>query len=81
MRIIAGKMRGSSLLITSGKNTRPLKDMAREAIFNLLKHSNKISFEIEKSNILDLYAGTGSFGLECLSRNAQNVSFVEKRSC
>ena len=78
MRIIAGKMRGSSLLITSGKNTRPLKDMAREAIFNLLKHSNKISFEIEKSNILDLYAGTGSFGLECLSRNAQNVSFVEK---
>ena len=35
MRIIAGKMRGSSLLITSGKNTRPLKDMAREAIFNL----------------------------------------------
>ena len=78
MRIIAGKMRGSSLLITSGKNTRPLKDMAREAIFNLLKHSNKISFEIEKSNILDLYAGTGSFGLECISRDAQKVSFVEK---
>ena len=78
MRIIAGKMKGSSLLMTSSKSTRPLKDMTRESIFNLLTHSNKISFQIEKSNVLDLYSGTGSFGLECLSRNAQNVSFIEK---
>ena len=40
-------------------------------------HSNKISIGIEKSNILDLYSGTGSFGLECISRNAKKVSFVE----
>ena len=78
MRIIAGNMKGSSLFMTSNKNTRPLKDMAREAIFNFLVHSNKISFQIEKSNVLDLYAGTGSFGLECLSRNAKKVSFIEK---
>ena len=77
MRIIAGKMKGVSLFITSNKSTRPLKDMVRENIFNLLMHSNKFSFQIEKSNILDLYSGTGSFGLECLSRNAENVCFVE----
>ena len=71
-------MKGSSLFMPLKKNTRPLKDMTRESIFNILTHSKKISFEIRKSNILDLYAGTGSFGLECISRDAQKVSFVEK---
>ena len=78
MRIIAGKMKGFSLFIPLDKRTRPLKDMVRESIFNLLIHSNKISFELEKSNILDLFSGSGSFGLECLSRKASFVSFVEK---
>ena len=78
MRIIGGKMKGSSLFIPLNKNTRPLKDLARESIFNLLAHSKKISLELKKSNILDLYAGTGSFGLECISREAGNVYFVEK---
>ena len=77
MRIIAGKMKGSVLYLTKNKNTRPLKDIARESIFNLLKHSSKISFKFEKSNILDLYAGTGSFGLECISRDAKSVFFIE----
>jgi 16S rRNA (guanine966-N2)-methyltransferase len=61
------------------KNTRPLKDLARESIFNLLTHSNKILSQLKQSNVLDLYAGTGSFGLECLSRQARNVCFVEKK--
>jgi len=78
MRIIAGKFKGSSLYMPKDKTTRPLKDIARESIFNLLNHSNKITFKFEKSDILDLYAGIGSFGLECLSRNAENVVFVEK---
>ena len=60
------------------KNTRPLKDIVRESIFNLLTHSNKISLKLEQSNILDLYAGTGSFGLECLSREVNFVCFIEK---
>tara|TARA_B100000686_G_C16451570_1_gene792347 strand:+ start:241 stop:807 length:567 start_codon:yes stop_codon:yes gene_type:complete len=77
MRIIAGKFKGQKLLITDNKNTRPLKDLARESIFNLLVHSKKISFKLENSNILDLYAGTGSFGLECLSRKAKLVYFIE----
>ena len=78
MRIIAGKFKGSALYLPKNKDTRPLKDQVRESIFNLLTHSNKISFKFEKSNILDLYSGTGSFGLECLSRQANDVCFVEK---
>ena len=77
MRIISGRLKGSSLYISKDKTIRPLKDRARESIFNVLNHSNKILFQLEKSNILDLYAGTGSFGLECLSRKARHVCFVE----
>ena len=77
MRIISGRLKGSSLYISKNKTIRPLKDLARESIFNILNHSNKILFQLEKSNILDLYAGTGSFGLECLSRKARHVCFVE----
>ena len=79
MRIIAGKLKGYNLHIPKGKKTRPLKDLVRESIFNLLTHSNKISLELKQSNILDLYAGTGSFGLECLSRSAKFVCFVESK--
>ena len=79
MRIIAGKLKGSTLHLPKDENTRPLKDIVRESIFNLLNHSNKISIKLQNANILDLYAGTGSFGLECLSREAKSVYFVEKR--
>ena len=77
MRIVAGKFKGMTLLGPGDKRIRPLKDMDRESIFNFLTHSNKISFQIEKSNVLDLYSGTGSFGLECLSRQAAKVIFIE----
>ena len=77
MRIIGGKLKGSNLYISKNLSTRPLKDLVRESIFNLLIHSNKISFKFEKINVLDLYSGTGSFGLECLSREANGVCFVE----
>ena len=79
MRIIAGNLKGSILYMPKDKNTRPLKDMTKESIFNLLSHSNKILLELKQSNVLDLYAGTGSFGLECLSRQARSVCFVEKK--
>ena len=77
MRIIAGKYKGGSLNIPLNKNTRPLKDIVKENIFNMLTHSNKVFFEFEKSKILDLYSGSGSFGIECLSRNVDRVFFVE----
>jgi len=80
MRIVAGKFKGSTLFLPKEKKTRPLKDFAKEGIFNLLTHSNKILFQFEKSNILDLYSGVGSFGLECLSRQAKKVCFVENNN-
>tara|TARA_Y100000590_G_scaffold467181_1_gene645150 strand:- start:1391 stop:1960 length:570 start_codon:yes stop_codon:yes gene_type:complete len=77
MRIIAGKLKGAKIYLPENKNTRPLKDRVRESVFNSLAHSNKLSFKFEQSNVLDLYAGSGSFGLECLSRKAKSVYFVE----
>ncbi len=78
MRIIAGKFKGNKLYTLTDKKIRPLKDMVKESIFNFLTHSNKILFRLEQSNVLDLYSGTGSFGLECISRGATKVIFVEK---
>tara|TARA_Y100000996_G_C22537123_1_gene648697 strand:- start:231 stop:797 length:567 start_codon:yes stop_codon:yes gene_type:complete len=78
MRIIRGNFRGKKLIQPLNEKTRPLRDMVKEAIFNLLEHSNKFNIKIENSKVLDLFAGTGSFGLECISRNAKKVVFFEK---
>jgi len=77
MRIIAGNFKGKKLYLPTDKNTRPLKDIVKESIFNLIKHSKKINIEIENSLILDLFSGTGSFGIECISRGAKKVVFFE----
>tara|TARA_B100000900_G_scaffold118937_1_gene100261 strand:- start:2466 stop:3032 length:567 start_codon:yes stop_codon:yes gene_type:complete len=77
MRIISGKFKGKKIYEPKDKTTRPLKDLTKESIFNVIEHSNKINVKIENSNILDLFSGVGSFGLECLSRGAKNVYFVE----
>jgi len=77
MRIIAGKIKGKKILLPPDKFTRPLRDLVKESIFNLITHSNKINFDIINSNVLDLFSGTGSFGLECLSRGANKVTFFE----
>ena len=80
MRIISGLFKGKKFLEPKDKKTRPLKDLTKESIFNVLKHSNKFSINIENSIILDLFSGVGSFGLECLSRGAKYVTFVENYS-
>ena len=77
MRIISGNLKGKKIFLPKDKKTRPLRDLVKESIFNLIKHSNKFDCNIENSNILDLFCGTGSFGLECISRNAKKVTFVE----
>ena len=77
MRIIGGNFKGKKILEPKDKETRPLKDLTKESIFNIINHSNKFSLELEKSYVLDLFSGTGSFGLECLSRRAKHVCFVE----
>ena len=80
MRIIAGKFRGKKLLEPNEKVTRPLRDLVRESIFNIMVHSNTFDIKIEKSHVLDLFSGVGSFGLECLSRGALSVTFFENYS-
>ena len=77
MRIISGNFKGKKIFIPSDNNTRPLRDMVKESIFNLLQHSNKINLDIKDSSILDLFSGTGSFGLECVSRGSKSVIFIE----
>lgn len=77
MRIISGLFKGKKILQPKDRETRPLKDLTKESIFNILKHSNLFEINIEKSNILDLFSGVGSFGIECLSRGAEKVTFCE----
>jgi len=77
MRIISGKSKGKKIFKPKDINTRPLKDLTKESIFNIIIHSNKLNLELENSNVLDLFSGVGSFGLECLSRGSKNVTFVE----
>ena len=78
MRVIGGKFRGKKLLEPQDKQTRPLKDLTKESLFNIINHSNKFSIDIKKAHVLDLFSGVGSFGIECLSHGASHVTFVEK---
>ena len=78
MRIISGLYKGRKIFEPTDNLTRPLKDLVRESIFNILEHSSLSSKKIFKSNVLDLFSGSGSFGLECISRGALKVIFVEK---
>jgi len=77
MRIISGIFKGKKLIIPKDKHTRPLKDNVKESIFNILEHSNLINYKISNSNVLDLFSGVGSFGLECISRRSKHVTFFE----
>ena len=80
MRIIGGKLKGKKIVLPVNKSTRPLKDMVRESIFNILEHSNNEFLKINKSKVLDLFSGTGSFGIECISRGSKEVVFFENYS-
>ena len=77
MRIISGLFRGKKILEPKNIKTRPLKDLTKESIFNIIIHSKKFKINLENSIILDLFSGVGSFGIECLSRNVKKVIFVE----
>jgi 16S rRNA (guanine966-N2)-methyltransferase len=77
MRIISGSFKGKKILKPKDVKTRPLKDLTKESIFNIMIHSKKLKINLENSIILDLFSGIGSFGIECLSRNVKKVIFVE----
>ena len=74
MRIIAGEFGGRIIKVPKSKLVRPTTDKNKEAIFNYL--SNKVDFSELK--VCDMYAGTGSLGLESISRGAKEVHFVEQ---
>ena len=77
MRIISGNFKNKKLLEPNDNYTRPLKDLVKESIFNIIEHSKLVKFKIENCEVLDLFSGSGSFGLECISRGAKKVLFCE----
>ena len=72
MRVLGGKYKSKKIQTINNSNTRPMMSKVREAIFN------SIQFLINDKEVLDLYAGSGSLGIEALSREAKFVTFVEK---
>jgi len=72
MRIIAGEHRGRRIAAPPGRDTRPMLDRVREAMFSTLMP------RLPAARVLDLYAGSGSLGLEALSRGARLVRMIEK---
>ena len=78
MRIIGGKLKGRLIEFVKSSTTRPLKDSVKENIFNIIIHTNKFSVNLFNSNVLDVFSGIGSFGIECISRGAKKVTFIEK---
>ena len=80
MRIIAGTAKGKKIFSPIDKKTRPLKDMVRESIFNIICHSSLLKLKLNQCKILDLFSGVGSFGLEAISRGVKKVVFFEDYS-
>ena len=77
MRIIGGNLKGKKILNPQDKSTRPLKDLVKESIFNIIEHSKNEFVNLNGARVLDLFSGTGSFGIECISRGAEKVIFFE----
>ena len=73
MRVVSGSARGHRLKAPRGMRTRPMADKIKEAAFSTLA-----SLGVEFERVLDLYAGSGSVGIEALSRGADSVDFVEQ---
>lgn len=71
LRIIAGALKGRVMLVPENPDTRPTRDMVREALFDILSDT------VANANFLDLYAGTGAVGIEAWSRGAKNVTLID----
>ena len=80
MRVISGKYKGRRILVEPKSHYRPTLTRIREDIFNLLSHNNNLNVNLNKVIFCDLFAGTGSLGIEALSRGVKKVIFndIEK---
>jgi 16S rRNA (guanine966-N2)-methyltransferase len=79
MRIVAGAWRGLTLIAPPGATTRPTADRVRQALFDMLLHAPWGGRDtVAGARVLDVFAGTGAFGLEALSRGAAHATFVER---
>ena len=80
MRVISGKYKGRKILVESESDYRPTLTRIREDIFNLLSHNNDLNIDLNQVVLCDLFAGTGSIGIEALSRGVKKVIFndIEK---
>ena len=76
MRIVAGSLKGRSIVAPEGQGTRPTSDRARQAVFNVLEHAVWAE-PLEGMRVMDLYAGSGALGFEAISRGAAFALFVE----
>ena len=76
MRIISGKYARRKIITPKGNETRPTTDRFKETLFNIIENSLKIN--LKQKNVLDLFAGSGSLGLEAISRGAKNCTFIDK---
>ncbi len=72
MRVISGSARGKKLITSEGLDVRPTLDRVKESVFNM------IAFDIPDTCVLDLFSGSGSLGIEALSRGAKECTFVDK---
>ena len=79
MRVISGFLKGKKIDFLKSSTTRPLRDFVKESTFNVLIHSNLINIPLENANVLDLYSGVGSFGIECVSRGVKKNYICGKR--
>lgn len=71
LRVISGSAKGLRLKTVPGDTTRPITDLVKESLFNIL------SAQVYEATILDLFGGTGAVGIEALSRGAEFVTFID----
>ncbi|WOC15492.1 16S rRNA (guanine(966)-N(2))-methyltransferase RsmD [Pseudochrobactrum sp. MP213Fo] len=76
MRVVGGKFRGRPLVTPESAAIRPTSDRTRESLFNIISHS--FPEKLENTRVLDMFAGTGSLGLEALSRGCRYTVFIEE---
>ena len=77
MRVVSGFLKGKKIDFLKSSITRPLRDFVKENIFNIINHSSFVDVRLKNANVLDLYSGVGSFGIECISQGSKKSTFVE----